>query len=65
MKHKYDFRVLGPTPLVDLWGGIQLFQNMAMLHIKLNGIKKSSSMDANILPTDPPISPNPGGIVRI
>ena len=33
---------------------IQLFQNMVMLHIKLNVITKYSNMFANILPADPP-----------
>ena len=31
---------------------ILLFQNMVMLHIKLNGIAKCSIMVANILPAD-------------
>ena len=34
---------------------IQHFQNMVMLHIKLNGITKCSNMVANILPADPPL----------
>ena len=33
---------------------IQLFQNMVMLHIILNGLTKCSNMIANILPADPP-----------
>ena len=37
---------------------IQLFQNMLMLPIKLKGIKKYSNMVANILHTDPPLTPH-------
>ena len=40
------------------WGSIvQFFQDMVMLHIKLNGIMKYNNMVAIILPTDPPPSP--------
>ena len=38
---------------------IQLFQNMVMMHIKLNEIMKCNKMVANILPADHP--PHPMG----
>ena len=38
---------------------------MVMLHIKLNGIMKCSNMVANILPTDPPLPPDPRGMGSI
>ena len=51
-------------PVSDTWvdlggevkGKIKLFQNMVMLHIKLNGITGAATcnMVANIMPTDPP-----------
>ena len=60
MKHiKWDFSLKAwvRVRLVDLGGGaeakIKLFQNMVMLHIKLNDA--SSNMVANILPTDTPL----------
>ena len=37
------------------------FQNIIMLHIKLNGIRICSNMIANILLADPPPPPNPRG----
>ena len=43
------------------WGKkvkIQLFQNMVMLHTKLNGITKCSNMVANSLPSDTPPLPH-------
>ena len=54
-----------PTPDpegVDQKVKIQLFQNMVMLHIKLNKIINAANMVANILPTDP--NPDPGGGVK-
>ena len=44
---------------VDQKVKIQLFQNMVMLHIKLNKIMNAANMVANILPTDP--NPDPEG----
>ena len=54
------------TPISDAhsltgWGQkvkIQLFQNMVMLHTKLNGIMKCSNMVANSLLSDPPPPPH-------
>ena len=53
-----------PPPPPDPGNGvnkikIQLFQNMVMLHIILNGLMKCSNMIANILPADP--HPHPRG----
>ena len=39
---------------------IQLFQNMVMLHTKLDGFMKCSNMVENILPADPPSPLNLG-----
>ena len=42
-----------PTPTLGMQSIGQLYQNMVMLHIKLNGIMKCSNMVANILSADP------------
>ena len=54
-----------PPPPTTLggWGQkvkIHFFQNMVMLHIKLNAITKCSNMAANTLPATPP-PPDPRG----
>ena len=46
-----------PTLGMGLIGQNSIFQNMVMLHIKLNGITKCSNMVANILHADPPPLP--------
>ena len=51
---------MGLSPWGGLKGGaeakIKLFQNMVMLHIKLKLATFCSSMVANILPTDTPLT---------
>ena len=57
-QHGSKYFARRPPPLTTLVIGqlvkIQFFQDMAMLHKKLNGITKCSNMVPNILPTTPP-----------
>ena len=58
-QHGRKYFAIRPTtiPPPTLWMGPKgqnyFFQNIVMLHIKFNGITKSSYMVANILPADP------------
>ena len=59
-----------PTPYRRPWGGIkrskiQLFQNMVMLHIKLNRITNVATWKQIFAPTPLPPSPKPGGGVNM
>ena len=57
--------ILPPDPSLTLLLGSKgknLCQNIVILHIKLKGITKCSSMVANILPTDPSLTLGMGSI---
>ena len=57
MTRAYVCMKISEYPPGDQKAKFQLFQNMVMMHIKLNGITKCNNMVANILPTDPPNDP--------